>query len=39
MIVQELHKIQHEFGYLPREQLFALQERLNAGKSEAKVQI
>jgi formate dehydrogenase beta subunit len=39
MIVQELHKIQHEFGYLPREQLFALQERLNAGRPEAKDQI
>jgi formate dehydrogenase beta subunit len=38
MIVQELHKIQHEFGYLPREQLFALQERLNAGRSESKDQ-
>ena len=34
MIVQELHKIQHEWGYLPREQLLALVERLNAGKTD-----
>src|SRR5277367_4619562 len=34
MIVQELHKIQHEWGYLPREELLALVERLNAGKAD-----
>jgi formate dehydrogenase beta subunit len=34
MIVQELHKIQHDWGYLPREQLLALVERLNAGKTD-----
>ena len=34
MIVQELHRIQHEWGYLPREQLLALVERLNAGKTD-----
>jgi NADH:ubiquinone oxidoreductase subunit F (NADH-binding)/NADH:ubiquinone oxidoreductase subunit E len=34
MIVQELHKIQHEWGYLPREQLLALVERLNVGKTD-----
>jgi len=28
MIVQELHKIQHEFGYLPAPQLKALSERI-----------
>ena len=39
MIVQELHKIQHEFGYLPREQLFALHERLNAGKTDRRDEI
>ncbi len=39
MLVQELHKIQHEFGYLPREQLFALQERLNAGKTDGRDEI
>jgi NADH:ubiquinone oxidoreductase subunit E len=29
MIVQELHKIQHHYGYLPEEQLRRLAERLN----------
>jgi NADH:ubiquinone oxidoreductase subunit F (NADH-binding)/NADH:ubiquinone oxidoreductase subunit E len=39
VIVQELHKIQHEFGYLPRAQLFALQEQLNAGKADRRDEI
>ncbi len=34
MLVQELHKIQHEWGYLPRERLLALVDRLNAGKTD-----
>lgn len=34
MIVQELHHIQQEFGYLPREQLLALERRLNAGADD-----
>ena len=34
MIVQELHKIQHKWGYLPRAELQLLTERLNTGKSD-----
>ncbi len=34
MIVQELHHIQDKFGWLPREQLLALRDRLNEGKSD-----